>query len=307
MLGYGNQGRAHCLNLRDSGLEPLVGARPGKSWDLAEADGFSPVPFERAVEGATVVLFLLADHAIPEVHQAVLSGLGDARYLGFAHGFCFHYRLIERLPHAAYFLAAPKGAGSLLRSRYLEGRGLPGSWAIDNQAGVADAEAVVSEYCAAVGLGPLLRQTFAEETEGDLFGEQVVLCGGLLELLAIAYETLVEKGHSEEAAFLDCCYEAQRILDVLLKEGPGGLAARVSPTALFGGATRGPRVVGPSAREAARRALDDIRDGSFLAEWRAEMGKGGPTVSARRRELERSPLRKGFEKAKPYLGGEDGV
>lgn len=301
VLGYGNQGRAHALNLKDAGLDPRIGLRRGASWDLAVADGLEPRPFDEAVDGATVVMFLLPDHVIPEVYQAVLPRLAAARYVGFAHGFAYHYKQIERLSNAAYFLAAPKGAGALLRRRYLDKQGLPGSWAVDNAAGVSEAEGVAADYCAAIGLHPLLRQSFAQETEGDLYGEQVVLCGGLIELLSIAYETLVDKGHAPDAAFLDCCYEAQRILDVLLLEGPKGLAERVSPTALFGGATRGPRVVGEQARAAAERAWNDIRSGKFLTEWQAEIAAGLPTVRERREQLTGGKLQEGFEAARPVM------
>lgn len=286
ILGYGNQGRAHALNLRDSGVTVTVGARPGKGFDQAVEDGFSPVAFETAVDAAPVVVFLLPDQIIPGVYGALHSKL-SGKSIGFAHGFALHFGFVERLPDTEYFLVGPKGAGAILREKYLNGEGLPGVYVGGDLAKV---------YACAIGLRDLVPTTFQEETECDLFGEQVVLCGGIFELMQQAYEVLVEKGHSPEMAFLECCFEARLITQLWMDNGPKGVTQRISPTAFYGGLTRGKRLVTPETRREMEKIFDEIRDGSFAKEWMREAEAGMPKLVEAHDDEGRSSLQAVFDR-----------
>lgn len=267
ILGYGNQGRAQALNLRDSGLSVLVGARPGASADQARMDGFSVQAPIDAAEQAAVVMFLLPDTVIPSVYGAVQSRLAG-KTIGFAHGFAFHFGFLERLEGCGYFLVGPKGAGSILRARYESGEGLPAVFAVANPEDEAT-RAVARAYAAGIGCAKLYLKetTFKEETECDLFGEQAVLCGGLMELMQEAFETLTRAGFDPEMALLETCYEARLILDLWLKYGPAEMTKRISPTAFYGGLTRGKRVLGDGVRERMETVLGEIQSGDFAREW----------------------------------------
>lgn len=301
VLGYGNQGRAQALNLRDSGVEVRVGARPGKGAEQARRDGFEPLSPEEAVSLAEVVVFLLPDQIIPGVYAA-LGGRLDGKIIGFSHGFCLHFGFLEIRPGARYFLVGPKGAGALLRKRFEEGKGLPGVYALGPNAD-EPTRAVALAYARAIGVATsiLLETTVAEETECDLFGEQAVLCGGILELMERAFQTLVKNGHSPEMAFFECCFEAAMITELWMRHGPRGLADAISPTAFYGGKTRGRRLITGDTQKVLDEMFAEVRSGAFAKEWMEEVAKGAPRLKQWKQDLAASALQKTYDSLKPRL------
>jgi ketol-acid reductoisomerase len=303
VLGYGNQGRPHALNLRDSGIKVVVGARPGKGADAAKKDGFTVLTPAEAVSRSGVVIFLFPDQVIPAVYAGISKQLDEgAKIIGFAHGFALHFGLVPVLPRCRYFLVGPKGPGTVLRARYEAGEGLPGVFALGPNADETT-RAIALAYAKAIGVGSkyLLETTFKEETECDLFGEQAVLCGGLMELMREASATLVRNGHSPEMAFFETCFEVQTIIELWLKHGPDGMGKAISPTAYFGGKTRGRRLVTESTRAELEKIFQEIRSGSFAKEWMKEVEAGAPRLEAWHREDAESPLEKVHSRIKPSL------
>lgn len=300
ILGYGNQGRAHALNLRDSGVRVTVGAREGKGKTLAEAEGFAVLSFEQAACAADTILFLLPDQIIPQVYQEVQSLLAG-KQVGFAHGFAFHFGYIQKIPTVQYFLVGPKGAGAVLRERYVTGEGLPGVYATDSE----DPQLIelAQSYAKAIGLATkvLLKTSFAEETECDLFGEQAVLCGGIFALMEKAFQTLVKNGHSPEMAFFETCFESKLIVDLWMKYGPKEVTERISPTAFYGGLTRGKELVDENAEKKMQSIFERIRSGAFAREWMQEVERGLPTLQEKRRELSESLLEKTYQSMKERI------
>lgn len=301
VLGYGNQGRAHALNLRDSGLSVVVGARAGKGADRAKADGFSPVDPADAVRAADVAVFLFPDHVIPEVYRQVAPLLQN-KIIGFAHGFALHFGWIDALPGCGYFLVGPKGAGAVLRTRFEDGGGLPGVFAVGPGAG-EETRAVALAYAKGIGVGGtyLVETSFAEETECDLFGEQAVLCGGLMELMQSAFTTLIDNGHGEEMAFLETCYEVKTIIELWLQHGPKEMGEAISPTAYFGGKTRGARVIDDRVKAELRKIFADVRSGAFAREWKKEVDGGAKRMVEWHREDAASPLEPIHARLQPFL------
>lgn len=294
ILGYGNQGRTHALNLRDSGVSIVVGARLGKGYDQAVKDGFRPVSPPDAARKASIVMFLFPDEVIPDQYQAVREALAGKK-VGFCHGFAYHYRLIERLSGCSYFLVGPKGPGAVLRERYLDETGLPGVFAIE--ANDEETREIAQSYAKALGIRKvLIETTFQEETECDLFGEQAVLCGGIFELMEQGFQTLTQNGHSPEMAFFETCFEAKLILELWMKYGPKGVREKISPTAFYGGLTRGKRLIDESTRQEMQNIFTEIRNGEFAREWMEEVKRGMPELVKKREEVSRSQLEKMWEK-----------
>lgn len=308
ILGYGNQGRAHALNLRDSGIQVVVGAEKGRnSFAKALEDGFEPVPFELACQTASIVMFLLPDTVIPRIYQSLIEFL-PGKTIGFAHGFALHFGFVQKLPECGYFLVGPKGAGAILRARYEAGSGLPGVYATEGK----DSDrlsAMAMAYASGIGCDRiyLKHTTFQEETECDLFGEQVVLCGGLMELMEQAFEVLAENGHDPEMAFFECCYEAKLILELWLAHGPVGMSQSISPTAFYGGATRGKRVLGRNSKKRFKEIFREIRSGQFAEEWMAEAKNNSPTLKKVRKSLQGSVLEATYQvlKERGVVGSKD--
>jgi ketol-acid reductoisomerase len=305
ILGYGNQGRAHALNLRDSGVSVLVGARAeGKGWKQAQADGFPPLSFAEAAAQAHVIAFLLPDQIIAPVFRDLAPVLEkETKWIGFAHGFAYYFGGVPQLPNCGYFLAAPKGAGALLRARFEAGQGLPTVFAVAN--GSCEATRKIAEaYARAIaGKTPFIRETtFQLETEGDLFGEQVVLVGGILELMRSAFETLVRNGHPPEMAFFDVCQEVQATVDLFLSSGPVGITEKISPTALYGAATRGPRVIGEKAKEEMQKIFEEIRTGTFANELLEEFKAGSVHLKSAKERDRDSTWEKAFQTTQKSLG-----
>jgi ketol-acid reductoisomerase len=273
VIGYGSQGHAHALNLRDSGIEVEVGLRPGSaSREAAEAEGLTVSDVATAVKGAQLVSILVSDQSIPEVFAEIEPNLEPNAVVLFAHGFNVHYERIAPGAGHDVIMVAPKGPGHVVRRLYEEGLGTPALVAVYQNASGKALEYALA-YGAGIGAGRagMIETTFAEETETDLFGEQAVLCGGVSELVNAGFETLVEAGYQPEIAYYECLHELKLIVDLMWEGGLAHMRYSISDTAEFGDYTRGPRVVDARVREAMRKVLDEIRDGSFAREWIADM------------------------------------
>ena len=283
ILGYGSQGRAHALNLKDSGFNVVVGLRKsGASWPNAEADGLAVEEPNEAVKGASIVMFLTPDMVQKALYNAVADDIEQGALLLFAHGFAIHFGQIAPRADLDVGLIAPKGPGGLVRRQYEEGHGVPCLVAIHQDA-TGNALAKALAYSAGIGgaRAGVIETTFAEETETDLFGEQAVLCGGATELIVAGFETLVEAGYQPEVAYYEVMHELKLIVDLLHEGGLAKMHKFISDTAAWGDLISGPRVVNESSREAMREVLKDIQDGTFAREWVAENENGMPQFKAK--------------------------
>jgi ketol-acid reductoisomerase len=287
ILGYGSQGHAHALNLRDSGVEVVVGLRPDSSSRAeAERESLTVLEIPDAASRGDVVMVLLPDERQAEVwREQIADGIGDGDLLMFAHGFSIHFGQIEPPPGVDVGMVAPKGPGHLVRRQYAEGRGVPCLMAI-HQDGTGTAREKVLAYASAIGGGRagIIETSFKDETETDLFGEQSVLCGGATELVRAGFETLVEAGYDPRLAYFECLHELKLIVDLMYEKGIQGMRHSISNTAEYGDMTRGKRVIGEETRAAMRKILDDIRSGEFAKEWIAENQAGGENFDRMREE-----------------------
>lgn len=277
IIGYGNQGRAHALNLHDSSINVVIGQRPGKNHDAARADGFEPRPVADATAAADFVIITLPDESASEVYDAQIApALRQTCTLGFVHGFNIRFGFIQPPGDMDVIMVAPKGPGSLLRSLYVEGRGLPALMAIHQDA-TGSAKRTALAWADAIGStrAGVVETTFADETETDLFGEQVVLCGGVTALTKAAFETLVEAGYQPEFAYLECVHELKQIVDLIYERGLCAMREKISNTAEYGDLTRGPRLITDETRREMKRILEEVRNGAFAKEWIAEHRRGG--------------------------------
>lgn len=276
VLGYGSQGRAQALNLRDSGVNTVVGLRPGgPSWQQAEHDGWVPQPMAEAAAAGDIVMFLMPDMAQPDAYAAVKDRFKPDATILFAHGFNVHYGKIDVDPQYGVALVAPKGPGRLVRSQYQEQAGVPCLIAVHQDGSGQTFERALA-YAHGIGgtRAGVLPTSFAEETETDLFGEQAVLCGGATELVKAGFETLVKAGYQPEVAYLECLHELKLIVDLLYEGGFSRMHEFVSETAIYGDLTRGPRIVDQHVRGNMEAVLAEIRDGRFAQEWCAENESG---------------------------------
>ena len=281
VLGFGNQGEAQALNLRDSGVSVVVGARPGGGGDVrARALGFETLPIDAASRRASVCAVLLPDERIPALWPTFASGLLPGAGIVFAHGFSLHYGDRAVPADADVVLVSPTGPGRVLREVYARGGGLPAYLAVHQDAS-GDAWTLADHYARGIGShrASLWRTTVREETEVDLFGEQAVLCGGMNALVTAAFETLVEKGYAAEIAYLECVHQLKYLADLLHERGVAGMRRGISGTALFGDITRGPRVIGEGSRAAMAALLEEIRSGAFAREWAEEVAGGAPRLA----------------------------
>ena len=277
ILGYGSQGRAHALNLRDSGLDVVVGLRrDGKSWAKAEADGLTVMEPAAAAAGAAITAFLTPDMAQPGLYAGIESSLEQGAAILFAHGFNIHYGRIEPRSDLDVILIAPKGPGGLVRRQYEEGHGVPCLVAVQTDQ-TGNALKLALAYSAGIGgaRAGVIETSFAEETETDLFGEQAVLCGGATELVVAGFETLIEAGYQPEVAYYECMHELKLIVDLLHEGGLKKMHEFISDTAAYGDLVSGPRVVDEHTRSKMRDVLEDIRNGTFANNWIAESEAGG--------------------------------
>lgn len=276
VLGYGSQGRAHANNLRDSGYEVVIGARPGgPTAQAATADGFEVLDFPAAAQRAQIIAMLVPDMAQPAVFEMIREQLAQGDALLFAHGFNIHFEAIKPPADIDVIMVAPKSPGDLVRRQYQEGRGVPCLRAIYQDATGEAAERALS-YAHALGgtHAGVLDTTFAEETETDLFGEQAVLCGGTAQLVMHGFETLVEAGYQPEAAYFECLHELKLIVDLLYEGGLDKMYEFISDTASYGDLVSGPRILDDSVKERMQAVLKDIQDGSFARRWMDEYAQG---------------------------------
>jgi len=276
ILGYGSQGRAHALNLKDSGFDVVAGLRPGgPSWARAEADGLHVREPKDAVKGAAIVAFLTPDLVQGPLYEAIQSEIDQGSALLFAHGFNIHFKQIEPRSDLDVVLIAPKGPGDLVRRQYEEGHGVPCLVAVAQDAS-GNALKLALAYGQGIGgaRAGVIETTFAEETETDLFGEQAVLCGGVTELMVAGFETLVKAGYQPEVAYYECMHELKLIVDLLHEGGLRKMHEFISETAAYGDLTRGPRIVDDHVRETMQKVLNEIQNGTFAREWIEEYASG---------------------------------
>ena len=289
ILGFGSQGHAHALNLHESGVDVMVGLRPGSSSrDAAEAAGLTVGTVAEAVKGAQVVAFLLPDQVQKRVYEEdVAANLAEDAALVFAHGFNIHYGRIQAPAGHDVLMVAPKGPGHVVRRLFTEGLGTPAVVAVAQDASGQALELALA-YGTALGAGRagMIETTFAEETETDLFGEQAVLCGGTAELIRAGFETLVEAGYQPEVAYYECLHELKLIVDLIWEGGLAGMRYSISDTAEYGDLTRGPVVIDEHVREKMRGLLRDIQEGRFARDIIAEEASGRPQFQALRRRAD---------------------
>ncbi len=299
ILGYGSQGHAHALNLRDSGCEVAVGLYEGSaSKQKAEGEGLQVMNTADAIQWADVVMLLLPDERQPAVfYNEVEPNLSEGMLVLFAHGFNIHFNQIVVPPEVDLGLVAPKGPGHVLRRLYSEGKGMPALFAVGNDAS-GEARDLILSYARGIGSGRagIIQTTFAEETETDPFGEQAVLCGGLTELLKAGFDTLVEAGYQPELAYYECVNELKLIVDLIYEGGLAGMRYSISNTAEYGDYTAGPKIIDEGARQRMREILANIQTGKFARDWVLENQAGGASFLAmRRREAELQVERVGAE------------
>lgn len=276
ILGYGSQGRAHALNLKDSGYDVVVGVRKsGDSFAKAKKDGLEVAEPTEAVKSADLIAFLTPDLTQKDLYKDVIGNIKQGATILFAHGFNIHFKQIKPRKDLNVVLIAPKGPGGLVRRQYQQGRGVPSLLAVYQDTN-KQAKAIALAYADGIGgtRGGVLTTTFAEETETDLFGEQAVLCGGATELVVKGFETLVEAGYQPEVAYYECLHELKLIVDLLHEGGLTKMHQFISETAKYGDLTRGPRVVNKSTKKEMKKILTEIQDGKFARQWIAENNSG---------------------------------
>jgi len=288
ILGYGSQGHAQAQNLRDSGCTVIIGQRPGSpNYDLAKSHGFEPMSAEDATKKADIINMLLPDEAQADVYNScVKPNLKPGNVLMCSHGFNIHFNQVVPPEGVDVLLVAPKGPGHLVRSEYEKGGGVPGLIALGDEAS-DETRQIGLAYAKGIGAtrGGVIETTFAEETETDLFGEQVVLCGGLSELIKAGFETLVEAGYQEEMAYFECMHEVKLIVDLFYEGGLNYMRYSVSNTAEFGDYSTGPRIITPETKAEMKKVLHEIQDGTFARNWILENKAGAARFKAiRRRE-----------------------
>jgi len=286
IIGYGAQGRCQALNLRDSGLEVVVSELPGTvNYAMAVADGFKPVTAVEAAKEAMLIQMLVQDHVQSVVFKAISEHLTEGKSLIFSHGFNIHYNQIIPPKNIDVFMVAPKSPGTLVRSEYEAGRGVPCLIAV-YQDYTKKTKDLALAYAKGIGgtRAGVIETTFKEETETDLFGEQAVLCGGVSELVIAGFETLVEAGYQPEMAYFECLHELKLIVDIIYSKGIAMMDYVVSDTAEYGDYIAGPKVVNEESRIAMRQLLTDIQDGTFASNWILENNAGRPHFLAKRRQ-----------------------
>jgi ketol-acid reductoisomerase len=304
VIGYGSQGHAHALNLKESGIDVRVGLREGSS-SVAKAEeaGLRVLPVADAASEADLIMILLPDTEQKAVYEeSIEPHLSEGDALFFAHGFNIRFGQITPPAGVDAAMVAPKGPGHLVRRTYVEGGGVPCLIAVSQDAS-GSAEGLALAYADAIGgaRAGVLRTTFEEETETDLFGEQVVLCGGLTALVQAGFETLVEAGYQPESAYFECLHELKLIVDLMYEQGIGGMRYSVSDTAEYGDLTRGPRIINDAVKAEMKSILDEIRSGQFAEEWIAEARAGRPNFLELERRGHEHPIEKVGEELRAMM------
>ena len=304
VLGYGSQGHAHASNLRDSGVDVVVGLRrDSASWAKAADAGLTVMETAEAAEAGDVVMVLLPDELQGDVYKEVIRpGLKPGNYLAFGHGFNIHFKRVVPPEDVNVFMVAPKGPGHLVRSEFERGRGVPCLLAVEQDPS-GDTTPVGLAYAAAIGgaRAAVIETSFKDETETDLFGEQTVLCGGLTSLIQAGYETLVEAGYPPEMAYFECCHEVKLIVDLIYEGGLANMRYSVSNTAEYGDLTRGRRIVGDDTRKVMKEILADIQSGRFADEWMNEHRAGSPQFNELRQASRSHPIEKVGEQLRSMM------
>jgi len=294
VIGYGNQGHAHALNLRESGIRVVVANRPDTAnGRAAQADGFDPWPIADAVALSKLVVMALPDEVQPEVFQSqVLPSLAPSAVIGFLHGFNIRFGLIQPPPGVGVIMVAPKGPGATLRDRFMRGQGIPCLLAVHQDSPNHDAEGIALAWANGIGCARagIIHTTFKNETDTDLFGEQAVLCGGMTQLILAAFETLVTAGYPPELAYLECCHEVKQIADLVYERGLAGMMKAISNTAEFGAYQAGPVVIDDAVREKMKSLLKRIENGQFAADLAADYRAGFAWFSRQREALRQHPI-----------------
>lgn len=294
IIGYGSQGHAHAQNLRDSGVNVIIGLRKnGKSWPIAEKDGFTVLSVAEATQKADVIMILINDEAQADMYKAdIAPNLTEGKAIAFAHGFNIRYQQIVPPAGVDVFMAAPKGPGHTVRSQYTSGKGVPCLIAVEQNA-TGKAYDIALAYIAGIGgaRAGVLETTMNEETETDLFGEQTVLCGGLVDLMRCGFETLVEAGYAPENAYFECIHEVKLIVDLINKGGVAAMNFSISDTAEYGEYVSGPRVLPyEETKKNMKAVLSDIQDGTFAGKWIAENKNGRTFFNSKRAAISKHPM-----------------
>ena len=293
VIGYGSQGHAHAQNLRDSGCDVIVGLRHGKSWDKATEDGFNVMSVADATKAADIIMILVNDERAADIYKEHIGpNLTAGKAIAFAHGFNIRYKQIVPPVDVDVFMAAPKGPGHTVRGTYVAGKGVPCLVAVEQDA-TGNCLQIALAYIAGIGgaRAGVMETTMHDETETDLFGEQTVLCGGVVDLMQCGFETLVEAGYEPENAYFECIHEMKLIVDLINKGGVAAMNYSISDTAEFGEYVSGPRVLPHDIVKANMRAvLSDIQDGTFASRWIAENKNGRSFFNSKRDQLAKHPM-----------------
>ena len=292
VVGYGSQGHAHANNLKESGLDVTVAETKGSNWEKAEKAGFKVLTAAEAAKKADVIMMLVPDEYAADIYKTEIAPhIKKGAYLGFAHGFNIHFGQIVPPQDVNVFMVAPKGPGHLVRAEYTKGSGVPCLIAV-HQNPSKNAKDVALAYASGIGGGRagVIETSYREETETDLFGEQVVLCGGLTALIQAGYETLVEAGYSPEMAYFECLHEVKLIVDLIYEGGISTMRYSISNTAQYGDLTRGPRVITDETKKEMKKILTEIQDGAFAREWLLECRANKPVFNALTRKGEEHPI-----------------
>lgn len=304
IIGYGSQGRAHALNLRDSGLDVIVSELEGTpNYEKAVKDNFKPVDAATLAKECDVFMMLVQDNVQPSVYRNFIEpNLKEGQAMGFAHGFSIHFNQIVPPESIDVYMVAPKGPGDLVREQFEQGQGVPCLVAV-YQNPTGNALKIALAYAKALGgtRCGVVETTFKEETETDLFGEQAVLCGGVTQLIKYAFETLVEAGYQPELAYYETCHELKLIVDLIIERGIQGMREVISDTAEYGDMTRGPRVVSEVVKEEMRKILKEIQTGEFAREWILENQVGRPVYKALKRQAKEHLIEKIGEKMRNMM------
>jgi len=293
VIGYGSQGRAQALNMRDSGVEVIVGLRKGgPSWRTAEAEGFTVYPISEATKKGDIVHILIPDQAQPAVYESEIKNhLEGPKALGFSHGFNVHFKQIVPPLDSDVIMVAPKSPGRRLRETFLAGFGVPALIAIEqNSSGDARKMALAMSKALGCTRAGVLETTFKDETESDLIGEQTVLVGGLMELIKKGFETLVEAGYEPELAYFEACNEAKLIMDLIYERGLVGMLRVVSDTAKYGGLTVGPKVIDEHVKLNMKKVVGDVQNGRFAKEWASKFQNSSAVLDHFMRELDQHQI-----------------
>lgn len=293
VIGYGSQGHAHAQNLRDSGCDVIIGLRHGKSWEKAVKDGFEVYTVAEATQKADIIMILVNDERAADIYnESIGPNLSAGNAIAFAHGFNIRYKQIVPPADVDVFMAAPKGPGHTVRGQYVEGKGVPCLIAVEQDA-TGECKNIALAYIAGIGgaRAGIMETTMDIETETDLFGEQTVLCGGVVDLMRCGFEVLVEAGYEPENAYFECIHEMKLIIDLINKGGVAAMNYSISDTAEFGEYVSGPRVIPHEETKARMRAvLSDIQDGTFAGKWIAENKNGRTFFNSKRAQLKKHQM-----------------